>query len=145
MWGDVILKPTVSNCKWWFRPGPPARSLLIAAFCTNMVSSNDGIRPKTQVLFYKPITCRVLHNSRYTFTAWADCWISCHLGRGSARRQNVTKSDSDFLFSSRKMVKYPILLVLHEGGSVIVMKERTAAPICIDNTWTQHGMFQCSK
>lgn len=26
----------------------PARSLLIAASCTNMVSSNDGMKPKTQ-------------------------------------------------------------------------------------------------
>lgn len=34
------------------------------------------------------------------------------------------------------MVKHPILL-LHEGGSVIVMKERAAAPSCIDNTWRQ--------
>lgn len=34
------------------------------------------------------------------------------------------------------MVKYPILL-LPQGGSVIVMKERAAAPSCIDNTWRQ--------
>lgn len=42
-----------------------------------------GWGQKNEALLYKPITCRLLHNSTYTFTAWADYGISSHLGRDS--------------------------------------------------------------
>lgn len=40
-----------------------------------------GWGQKNEVLFYNLVTCRLPHNSRYTFTAWADYGISSHLGR----------------------------------------------------------------
>lgn len=47
--GDVILKATVSEkCNLEFSPGLPARLLRNAASCTNMVSSNHRMRPKTR-------------------------------------------------------------------------------------------------
>lgn len=88
---DVILHPTMSeNSHLRFSPGLPGKLLLISGSCTNMVSSNNGMRPKNEVLFYKPVTCRLLHESRYYFTAWADDGISRHLGRDlqSATIQN---------------------------------------------------------
>lgn len=78
---DVILHPTMSeNSHLRFSPGLPGKLLLISGPYTNVVSSNNGMRPKNEVLFYKPVTCS-LHESRYYFTAWADDGISRHLGK----------------------------------------------------------------
>lgn len=86
-------------------------------------------KKKKGVLFYKPITRRLLHNARYTFTVWADYWISSHLARNFARRQNVlikTKSDSDFLYVVVRWWNVPSCCTWHVTMQQTVLMFATA-------------------